>query len=203
MQDILDLRIRQLHESMGAMRTADLSGTKVTTTVEADMFYQTIDFSDGMTDAQLANSVSLLIANIARLKDHLKVWCDRAGAPFRGEQLINSNRDVGLIHDLWNRDKHGGSRGTRSGLDPELRNIMRELVLATGDAAGSSVSMSFDPRTGQMVVEGDGKAELVIDADIVDRSGTRVGGLIEVAERATTAWEQLLTATGVSVPKAG
>ncbi len=168
--------------------------------VVGDTFYLGVDFSDGVSDAELANIVSLCIANLACLKDHLKAWCAAHNKPFRGDALIDSNRDVGIIHDLWNRDKHFDLRRSRTGLFPELRNISRAARLTTQAQKGSWVAMTLDPRTGQLKTQGDGKVELVIDADIVDSTGTRVGRLTEIAERTIVAWEAELIAAGVSLP---
>src|SRR5437870_8299025 len=68
----LDLRIRQLHEAMGDVRTEDLSSIRTETGIIGSWHYVHIDFSGAASDAQLANVVSLCLANIACLKDHLK-----------------------------------------------------------------------------------------------------------------------------------
>ena len=131
MQASFDLRIRQLHEALGQMRNDDLSDVNPDVRANAKGFYIGCDFSGGATDAELANIVSLCIANIACLKDHLKAWCKANGTIFHGDTLIDSNRDVAIIHDLWNRDKHFVLRQSRSGLFPELRDVIRAARLST------------------------------------------------------------------------
>ena len=200
MQAKLDLRIRQLHEAMGQMRTEDLSDVRPDIRANAKFFYVGCDFSGGASDAELANIVSLCIANIACLKDHLKAWCKADGKPFQGDALIDSNQDVAIIHDLWNRDKHCDLEKSRSKLFPEVRNVIRAARLTTQSQAGSWVAMTMDPRTGQLKTHGDGKVELVIDAEVFDSTGARVGDLTKIAERAVAAWEQALIAAGVSIP---
>jgi len=200
MQAKLDLRIRQLHEAMGQARSSDLSAVQSRAGVVGDRYYVAVDFSDGVSDAELANIVSLCIANIACLKDHLKAWCNAHSKLLQGDPLIDSNRDVGLIHDLWNRDKHFDLSQSRTGLFPEIRNISRSARLTTQAQAGSWVAMTLDPRTGQMKTHGDGKVELVIDADVVDANGARIGDLLEIAEQAVVAWETALADAGVVVP---
>jgi hypothetical protein len=196
----LDLRIRQLHEAMGQARTSDLSAVQPRAGVVGKTFYVGVDFSDGVSDAELANIVSLCVANIACLKDHLKAWCKSHSKPFQGDTLIDSNRNVGLIHDLWNRDKHVDLKQSRTGLFPEIRNISRCARLTTQAQAGSWVAMTLDPRTGQLKTHGDGKVELVIDADVADANGARIGDLLEIAEQAVAAWEGTLAAAGIVVP---
>lgn len=200
MQAKLDLRIRQLHEVMGQARTSDLSVVQSRAGAVGKTFYAVVDFSDGVTDAALANTVSLCIANIACLKDHLKAWCKAHSKPFQGDTLIDSVHNVGLIHDLWNRDKHADLRQSRTGLFPEIRNISRSARLTTQAQAGSWVAMTLDPRTGQLKTHGDGKVEIVIDADVVDANGARIGDLLEIAEQAVAAWESALAAAGIVVP---
>jgi hypothetical protein len=200
MQAKLDLRIRQLHEAMVQARSSDLSTVQPRAGLVGNSYYVTVDFSDDASDAELANIVSLCIANIACLKDHLKAWCNMHRKPFQGDTLIDCNRDVGLIHDLWNRDKHFDLKQSRTGQFPEIRNISRSARLTTQAQAGSFVAMTIDPRAGQLKTHGDGKVELVIDADVVDLNGARIGALLEIGERAVGAWEAALAAVGVIVP---
>ncbi len=198
--EILDLRIRQLHEAMGRARTSDFSAVQPRVGVAGETCYASVDFSDDVSDAGLANIISQCVENIARLKDHLKAWCKEHSKPFQGERLIDNNRNVGVIHDLWNREKHFDPKPGRTGLSPEIRNISRGARLTTQVQAGSRIAMTLDPITGQMKTHGDGKAELVVDADVVDANGARIGGLLEIAEQAVAAWEGALTAAGVVVP---
>ena len=60
--------------------------------------------------------------------------------------------------------------------------------------------MTLDPRTGSLKTHGDGKVELVIDADVAGANGARIGGFLEIAEKAVAAWEGALAAAGVAVP---
>src|SRR4051812_43588137 len=123
MNTALDLKLRRLHESMGQVRSADISPVLINLGVAGGVFYQEIDFSGGATEAALANIVFTTISNIACLKDHLKAWCGST-VRFDGDMLIDSNRAVGMIHDLWNVDKHFQlTRPPRSGTQPALRDI--------------------------------------------------------------------------------
>ena len=90
-----------------------------------------------------ANRVSLLLNNIACLKDHLKSWCKKNGKPFTGDQLMDSNRDAAIIHDLWNLDKHGGpSHDSKSGLSPRL---LQDPDIALVLRGGGRPSNAGDP----------------------------------------------------------
>lgn len=196
----LDLRIRQLHEAIRQARTPDLSSIRPQISIVGNTHYVNIDTRNGASDAQLANIVSLFIANIACLKDHLKDWCSTNNKPFHGDALVNHNRAVGIIHDLWNRDKHSSLRQSRSGLFPELREVNRFVRLCTQAEAGSWVAMTVDPVTGELQTLGDGKSELVVDAEVFDNAGVRIGSLLNIADEAVTAWEATLVAAGIAVP---
>lgn len=100
MQNKLHLRLRRLHEALGQVRTSEFEGPSPRTGMVGNTFFYELNFSDGISDAAMANCLSLLIANIASLKDHLKSWCQTNSRQFDGDALINSNQDVAIIHDL-------------------------------------------------------------------------------------------------------
>ena len=204
MLEVLDAKVRQMHEALGNLRNADLSRLKAEgIDIPGLGFYRKLDFGQGQTPARLSNTASLLVSNIASLKDHLKVWCRKNSKEFKGEQLINSNRSVALVHDLWNIDKHVElDKPPRSGTRPKLQNLSQNLQLSTGTEANSSVMFQWDPRTGKMEsrVTGDGKAALVIDADVIDEDGNKIGMFATLCEAAATEWENALKAADVPVP---
>jgi len=113
--------LEQLYAALAEMQvTEKLSSIKPTTRSAGNQFGTSIDFTMGTDRATAANRVSLLLNNIGCLKDHLKSWCKKNGRPFTGDQLIDSNRDAAIIHDLWNLDKHAELSRSRSGLSPRL-----------------------------------------------------------------------------------
>lgn len=195
----LDLRLRQLHQAMGQVRTPNISSVRPVVLSSRKLFYCAVDFSQGKSDAELANTLSLLVTNIACLKDHLKAWCKVHGKPFEGDRLIDSNKDVAIIHDLWNRDKHFELVTSRSKLWPELRDLQRPVKL-TPPKAGGWVAITLNPRSGRLETHGTGSVELVVDATVADKEGNRIDNLLSVAERAVSAWERALAAAGVNLP---
>src|ERR1700722_5117049 len=103
----IEQKLEQLYAALAEMQvTEKLSSIKPTTERFGNQIVTSIDFTAGTDRATAANRVTLLLNNIACLKDHLKSWCAKNGKPFIGEQLIDTNRDVAIIHDLWNLDKH-------------------------------------------------------------------------------------------------
>ena len=203
MIDLLDRKIRQMHEALGSLAAGDLSSIKPERSLTQNHFYCMIDFSAGKSDAELSNMATLLVANIACLKDHLKVWCQTNNKAFEGDKIIDSDRCVALVHDLWNIDKHAElTRPPRSGHHPRIRGLRQTLNLITGTTTGSGAMITFDPYTGQMTTRtlGGASVKLVVSGEVVDAGGNLLGDLAEICEKATTAWEQALTQAGVPIP---
>jgi len=116
MLDLLDRKLRQMHAALANLGTNDLSAVQPQITYTDGFVYAKVDFNQKSDQIALLNAATLLVANIASLKDHLKAWCRRQRAPFHGETLINTNKSVALIHDLWNIDKHA-----RTGSSPAVK----------------------------------------------------------------------------------
>lgn len=152
------------------------------------------DLNQAADGATAANQVSLLLNNIACLKDHLKAWCNKNGKAFTGEDLINNNRDVAIIHDLWNLDKHAElNRRSRSGLSPRFQSPPVAAIVPKGFSFVLDFKMVDDRLQSQ--------ANLRIAAIVVDEHGNSLGNLEEIAQRAVTAWEAELVRTGVTPNK--
>lgn len=132
----IEQKIEQMYSALAAMQVTErLQSFKPEFKGAAGKFAVTFDFTKGADQATAANRVSQLVANIACLKDHLKVWCDRNGKPFQGDILIDSVREVAIVHDLWNLDKHGKLDRSRSKLYPRMVEAPRStLVMKVGPA---------------------------------------------------------------------
>lgn len=149
------------------------------------------DLNQAADEATAANQVSLLLNNIACLKDHLKDWCNKNGKPFTGEALISNNQDVAIIHDLWNLDKHAELNRSRSGLSPRLQSPPVAAIVPKG----STFVLDFKMVEGRL----QSQANLRIAAIVVDEHGNSLGSLEDIALRAVTAWEAELVRTGVKL----
>lgn len=203
MLDLLDKKIRQMHAALGSLSSDDVLSVKPTIEITDTYRFISIDFNAGSDPVQLANMATLLITNIASLKDHLKAWCKSKSIPFNGDNLINSNNSVALIHDLWNVDKHAElSSKPRSGKIPKLINLSKVLSLSTGTEAGSFTSYSMDPRTGQVTMSssGGGSTKIQLTGSIVDQAGNVLADFHTTCSEAVTAWEKELAAAGVPLP---
>ena len=201
--DTLDRKIRQMHAALSDTKSDDISSIQVQRHETATGFYCSINLNGGTDDAQLANVASLLVANIACIKDHLKVWCQKQGVSFEGENLINSSQPVALIHDLWNIDKHAElNRPPRSGHKPKLVGLRRVLSVSSGPQANSGGFFVFNMNTGKAIsgASNGGAVQLALTAEIVDENNVKVDEFITVCKQATAAWEQELRRAGVPVP---
>src|ERR1700692_4676107 len=120
----IEQKLEQLYAALRELQvTEKLSSIKPTVKRVGNEYLTSIDFTQGADRATAANRVSLLLNNIACLKDHLKSWCKKNGKAFTGDHLIDSNRDVAIIHDLWYVDKHAElNRPSRSGLSPRFQH---------------------------------------------------------------------------------
>lgn len=88
----IEQKIEQMYKALDDMDVTDrLPSVKPQFARVGGELYAAYDFGKGADTATAANRVSQLLANIACLKDHLKVWCDRNGKPFAGDTLINSD----------------------------------------------------------------------------------------------------------------
>ena len=201
MLDKLILKIKQMHKSLTDCKDNDLSKIEAVSGENQHFNFVKMDFSQGKTGVDIANYASLLIHNIASLKDHLKKYCTKNSISFDVENLINTDTDVAIIHDLWNIDKHFElDRPPRSGHTPEIKDLKQTMQLTAGK--NSSVFMTVD-KSGKLVqnVKGIGSGQLVITGSVIDENGNALGDFIEICQRAVNSWEQAFKQVGILIPK--
>jgi hypothetical protein len=196
----IEQKLAQLYAALSEMKiTEKLASIKPTTTVSGGRTITSWDFTKIESPATAANRVSLLLHNIACLKDHLNAWCSKNGKPRTGDQLIDSNRDVAIIHDLWNLDKHAGlNRPSRSRLSPRLQQpahtTLERQIASTEETLILAVSLS---NGGQLQpVEG---TNAKITATVIDDAGNTLGGLDSISLRAVAAWEAEFVKAGLKI----
>lgn len=188
----IEQKLQQMYAALRGMELKDkLSTIQPQVRRIGNQDVKVFDLNQAADGATAANQVSLLLNNVACLKDHLKAWCNKNSKPFTGEDLINNNRDVAIIHDLWNLDKHAElNRRSRSGLSPMLQSA----PVAAIAPKGSSFVLDFKMVDGRL----QGQPNLRITAIVVDGQGNSLGGLEDIALRAVTAWEAEFVRTGVT-----
>lgn len=146
-----------------------------------------LDLDNGKSQEDHENEAHSLIANIASLKDHFKEWCTAKGKSFSGDALINSNLSVAIIHDLWNADKHGKLGKSRSGHYPVLTNVSKYII--------GPFTLFGGAETGD-----NSQSKIVVDGDVNDQNGVRLGQFQQLCNAALLAWEQEMLAAGVQIP---
>lgn len=193
----IEQKLEQLYAALAEMQvTEKLFSIKPTTKIAGNQFVTSIDFTTGTDRATAANKVSLLLNNIACLKDHLKSWCKKNGKSFTGDQLINSNRDVAIVHDLWNLDKHAElDRDSRSGLSPRLLQDAHTALEFKG--SGHLPPMVTIPLFEGGATQAQGETSLRIVATVVGKDGNPLGDLEAISLRAVAAWEAEFVKAGM------
>ena len=195
----IEQKLEQLYAALAEMQvTEKLPSIKPTTRRVGNQFATSIDFTLGTNRATAANRVSLLINNIACLKDHLKSWCKKNGKSFTGDQLIDSNKDVAIIHDLWNLDKHAElNRPSRSGLSPRLLQPAQTNLTFKGGS--SEPSMVTIPIFGDGPIQAQGEVSLRITTTVADKDGKPLDDLEAISLRAVAAWEAEFVNAGMTL----
>ena len=196
----IEQKLEQLYAALGEMKiTEKLATMKPTTVVTGGRFAASFDFTKVVDRGTAANRVSLLVNNIACLKDHLNAWCKKNGKPKTGDQLIDSNRDVAIIHDLWNLDKHSElNRPSRSGLCPRLLQPAHSTLSFKVTSPDETPMFTIPVFGGQPQFHGG--ADLRITAYVVDKDGIMLGDLEAISLRAVAAWEAEIIKAGAKIP---
>jgi hypothetical protein len=194
----IEQKLEQLYAALAEMRvTEKLASMKPTRVASDGRFATTFDFTKIEKPATAANRVSTLVSNIASLKDHLHAWCRKNGKPETGDRLINSNRDVAIIHDLWNLDKHAElNRPSRSGLVPRLQpaHTTLEFKVTTSEETPLIAIPVF---SGPIQAHGD--ANVRITATVVDKDGNSLGDIEPICLRAVAAWQAEFVKAGLRI----
>ena len=143
------------------------------------------DFNGHTSEEELDNILHTFIYSVATFRDHLVNWAEPRGISKNSiMNFLRSSMDFCIVMDLHNRDKHGPpDRKGWSGKEPYLGRTRRELKLTTKAKKGSTVGLTFG-LGGQVNQFGDGKSEVVVTADCLDKNGNSIGNVIDIVSRA-------------------
>ena len=200
--DELTLRIQRIYKAVDAVIETDMGKLKPKVINNGKRIAVCQDFSGGRSSAEIENIASILIYNVANLKDHLRNWADNNGkdrakvnAAFRGSHALK------IVKDLSNNDRHGYDPAHKgnSGISPRIDNINTVMKMTTKPVKGSFVGLTFN-RQGAPKVVGDGNTQVIITGDILDRDGNKIGDLHETLLKAIKNWENVLIEFGVNIP---
>ena len=198
MTDLLNRKIQKIYAALGVVVSNPLTTAnvkpKITQTEEG--FLIEMDFNQGISEFELENAATLLFTNIASIKDHFKVWCENNHVPFKGDELINHNLAVAIIHDLWNIDKHAKlNKQPRAGFIPSLRGLGRGIALSAQSSANIPINLTGE----ESQITTDGTFQFIVTGEIVDEDGKVRGDFKDVCIEAIDAWLDLLKSTGVPI----
>jgi hypothetical protein len=201
MNDDLETRLRRIYAAIGETQEPDVSKFPATVIASEKGVLVHQDFSGGRTEEQLTNLIQSLIALIAGLEYHLYKWAAKNGHDAEEVKLpLQASKSFSIVHDLWNNEKHGYSPGrgsNRSGLAPQLINVIRVMKLATQPRKGSCVVFMVGPAR-KPVIGGDGTATAVITGDVVGKDGQRIGDAHQILEGAVKDCETLVRDLGIA-----
>ncbi len=194
MEQNIHQRLDRIYRALGKVDSQDLS---IIRPEILETGYR-VDF--GIDEIEAENYAHSLIHNIASLKDHLKEWCKINSMPFKGEELINSNKSVAIVHDLWNIDKHKKlSSEPRSGCTPQIKDLNRSLEMTA--TMGSGIFFDVDRQNAQVRTHSEGqgftKSALVIDGKIIDENNQGLGSFLDICNKAIIGWEELIASYGL------
>ncbi len=198
MSNTLDRKIQKIYAALGVVASDHLTTASVKPTItKTDAgFHIEMNFNQGVSEIELENAATLLITNIASIKDHFKNWCENNHVPFKGDELINNNQAVAIIHDLWNIDKHAKlDKQPRSGFIPTLQGLNRGMVLSPQSSANIPINLNGEDSQ----ITTDGSFQFIITGQVVDESGNFRGDFKDICTEAIDAWLDLLKSAGVPI----
>ena len=197
--DELTLRIQRIYKAVDAVIETDMGKLKPKVIKNGKRIAVYQDFSGGRSSAEIENSASILIYNVANLKDHLRNWADNNGkdrakvnAAFRGSHALK------IVKDLSNNDRHGYDPAHKgnSGISPRIDKINTVMQMTAKSGKGIGLTLN---RQGVPKIIGNSSAKVIITGDILDRDGNKVGDLHETLLKAINDWEKVLTEFDVNI----
>ncbi|MCX6113164.1 MAG: hypothetical protein NTY22_07805, partial [Proteobacteria bacterium] len=91
--DVLNRKIKQMHTALGGITSNSTEELRPIISSEGKRRSIEYDFTGIYDEAELHNKLESLINNIASVKDHLREWCNQNGIEFKGEELIDREKD--------------------------------------------------------------------------------------------------------------
>jgi hypothetical protein len=192
--DDLISRVQRLYTAIEETEETDISKFMPTVTSDGKRVCFYYDWRGGRSDAELANTIHILIYNIANLKDLLKKWADQNGKDkTKVYDAFKNSLALRIIKDLSNNDRHGYDPKKRgnSGKSPRVDNINTVMQMTPKPEKGSSISLTFNRQDIPRIV-GSGTAKVIITGDILDRDGNKIGDLHKTVLEAVKVWESVL-----------
>ncbi len=190
----INLRIKRIYSAINAAVEEDLDSFEPTVTRDANVIRITQDFQGNLTQEELANLAYSSIHNIANLYGNLKKWAsNNKKNPSKVDEVFNTSREIKIIQDLSNNDKHGypPRNGGHSGISPKMEKFSRGLQIATPSKEGGTMEFTLDLSGKQQTTKMDNLA-VVVSGSVSDANGNHIGNSHLIAMKALEAWEVYL-----------
>jgi hypothetical protein len=200
--DELTLKIKRIYKAVDAVIETDVDKLKPRIIKDGKKIEVYQDFSGGRSSAEIENIASILIYNVANLKDHIRNWADNNGKDkARVNAAFRSSPELKIVKDLSNNDRHGydPTHRSNSGMSPRIDKINTIMKMITKPEKGSVVGYTINRQGAQKVI-GNGNAKVIITGDILDRDGKKIGDLYKTLLKAINNWEEVLREFGVQIP---
>ncbi len=190
-------RVKRIYAALGETVEGDLTAIPPIVDLDEGGIRVWQDFTDGLSDAELENLLYSLIYNIAHLKDHARRACKNLKIDPGQVDAIVRDESLRIVTDLSNNDKHGypPRDGGHSGKSPQIKKTERYLRMTTSGEPGSVTTVTYCP--GGMKSTGDGSADVIITADVVDADDVKIGDAHELCVKALKVWESALKELGL------
>jgi hypothetical protein len=150
-----------------------------------------INFDGGASEAELELIATGAINNIAMFFDQCYVWASVATNGVSVDEVkgvTKSCKELQIIRDLYNKDKHPHQGPSQSGLSPVLGEVSVRL----------SFTDSLEMTAFQSTVTFGGNIDRIVSTTIRNsKTNATVGELHDILVKGISAWETFLTAKGL------
>lgn len=201
MDTAIQARLERLYVAIGRSVEKNMAKRPASVGRSSKAVFMYQDFSGGQSEAEQSETLHSLIGNVASFHDHFKAWALRHGTSENDvHRFFLNSPDFCIVVDLWNHDKHGEYPQRKDGwsrLAPRLSNIRSVCQLRTQAKEGSWVGMQSD-LSGKSTVNGDGAAEVLVTADVLDKNGNGIGQAHDIIQRSIKVCEAALQHFGVN-----
>ena len=188
--DELRLRIQRMYSAIGDTSHRDIDGAGVTT-VEGHLEKEPdgsvmMKFGNKLSDAQIENFAWNAIHQVAIFFEHCEVWGRNNGASYAEiEAVRRGSKEILIIQDLHNSEKHPSQRANQSGVSPKITHFRRALRVH------NRLEVIFRP-DGGLTAEGEALSLVIFGEVVNSKTNVFIGELTDFLGAAMAAWEKFL-----------
>lgn len=197
-------RIRRMYKAFDSASEDDLGKFPSEVVETAEMKVVVQDFSGGMDDDEMHESVVGLINHVANLRNHLFAWAGSHGIDKSAiDDAVRKSDAIKICLDLADVERHGAGRpGKQTKKVLTLEGVARCLRLSTGEGEGSQVTLVMVNNKPQIVGTSGAEGMVAFRGDVVDAESSVLGDIWDIVADAIADWESLLRELGLFSPEA-